>query len=245
VVAGKRPFYAEDLAYIHSAGFSGFSRAASPAILELLHDAGIDTGLIVDLGCGAGALARVLSSTGYDVLGIDVSDSMLAIARRAAPRARFARGAASTARLPACDAVIAMGEVVSYAAPGRRRPPRMRRLFTRVARAVRSGGLFVFDLIVDDSPPMTYRTWHAGRDWAVLVDATERTSTVERRITTFRAPRPGAAYVRRFEHHVVGVYARAEIVRDLRVAGFSVRCLDRYGAAVLPPRRVAFVARRK
>jgi SAM-dependent methyltransferase len=243
VVAGRR-FYAEDLAYIHSAGFSGFSRAAAPAILRLLHDAHIDTGLIVDLGCGAGALARVLSSTGYDVLGIDVSRNMLSIAGRAAPRARFTEGAASTVKLPACEAVIAMGEVVSYAPPGTRRRPSLRPIFARVARALRARGLFVFDLIVKGEDVMTYRTWHAGRDWAVLVDVSERRSAIERRITTFRAPHPGAAYRRHVEQHVVGVYARDDVVRELRAAGFSVSCIERYGAAVLPPRRLAFVARR-
>ena len=42
-------------------------------------------GLILDAGCGTGELSRLLLETGYDVIGADVSESMLAVAREKNP----------------------------------------------------------------------------------------------------------------------------------------------------------------
>lgn len=38
-------------------------------------------GLILDAGCGTGELSRLLLEKGYDVIGVDVSESMLSMAR--------------------------------------------------------------------------------------------------------------------------------------------------------------------
>jgi SAM-dependent methyltransferase len=75
--------YAPDLAAIHDAGFGGFARDAAPGLLRRLRRAGIRDGLVVDIGCGSGIWARALTDAGYDVLGVDVSEAMLQIARRA------------------------------------------------------------------------------------------------------------------------------------------------------------------
>jgi len=241
------PFYATDLACVHHAGFSGFSRLAAPAILDLLHAAGLDTGRIVELGCGSGVLAGVLSSTGYRVIGMDVSPAMLRIARQVAPKARFREGAIHEARLPACDAVISVGEAIGYLPSGARRPRSLRPLFARVHRALRPGGLFVFDLPVDGHGPRRphYTACHAGEDWAVLVEARERGRTLTRDLTVFRDI-GGGRYRRSRERHVVAVFRAADVVRWLRAAGFSVRTRRHYGAAApLLPRRLAFVARKR
>lgn len=49
---------------------------------------------LLDLGCGNGATARVLAGQGYEVLGIDSSDTGVQIAREACPEARFEAGSA-------------------------------------------------------------------------------------------------------------------------------------------------------
>ncbi len=41
----------------------------------------IDQGLVLELGCGTGSMARCLASRGYDMIGIDNSEEMLQIAR--------------------------------------------------------------------------------------------------------------------------------------------------------------------
>jgi SAM-dependent methyltransferase len=106
-------FYARDLAHVHDAGFGDFARGAAPGALRRLRLAGIADGLVVDLGCGSGIWPRILTDAGYDVLGIDYSEEMLALARRRAPAARFRRASAFDARLPRCRAITALGEVLN------------------------------------------------------------------------------------------------------------------------------------
>ena len=53
--------YQQDLAYIHDVGYGDFARNSAPQLLELLAQAGVDEGLVVDLGCGSGIWAAALS----------------------------------------------------------------------------------------------------------------------------------------------------------------------------------------
>lgn len=56
--------------------------------------------LVGDLGCGTGRVAALLAANGLDVVGIDLSPAMLAIARQAHPRLRFEEGMLSALPLP-------------------------------------------------------------------------------------------------------------------------------------------------
>src|SRR5262245_40576734 len=106
--------YGADLAFIHDTGYGEFARSAAPWLLKTLRDRGLTDGLVVDIGCGSGIWARELSAAGYDVLGIDQSAAMLAIARERVPRGQFRQGSFVSADLPPCVAVTAMGEILNY-----------------------------------------------------------------------------------------------------------------------------------
>lgn len=235
--------YLEDLAYVHHTGFGGLALGAAPGLLGLLRKAGIQGGLVVDLGCGSGLWVRELRRAGYEALGVDSSAPMIALARSVAPEARFVCASVHGFEVPTCDAVTALGEVFNYIPPGEEDLPPLETLFQKVSRALRPGGLFLFDAIVRGRP-MAYRSWQAGEDWAALVDVAEDSerNLITRGITTFR--RIGPHYRRSDETHRVRVLDRAEIERKLREAGFAVRVSRRYGDFELPPRRLAFRARR-
>lgn len=49
---------------------------------QLLKEYGVDSGLVLDLGCGTGNVSRRLKSLGYDIIGLDSSIQMLEIARQ-------------------------------------------------------------------------------------------------------------------------------------------------------------------
>lgn len=49
-------------------------------------------GLTCDIGCGPGHIARFLSDLGLDVLGVDISQAMVEVARRLNPGLVFERG---------------------------------------------------------------------------------------------------------------------------------------------------------
>ena len=52
----------------------------SEYLLSVLKEYGIHSGVICDLGCGTGKMTRLLAQAGYDMIGVDLSEDMLAIA---------------------------------------------------------------------------------------------------------------------------------------------------------------------
>ncbi len=62
-------------------------------LLKVLHRYGVRGKRILEVACGTGNHTKLLAATGYRVTGVDVSDDMLAIARRkVGGRATFVRG---------------------------------------------------------------------------------------------------------------------------------------------------------
>lgn len=53
----------------------------SEYLLAVLKEYGIHSGVICDLGCGTGKMTRLLAQAGYDMIGVDLSEDMLAIAK--------------------------------------------------------------------------------------------------------------------------------------------------------------------
>lgn len=49
-------------------------------LIDRLKAYGVEDGLVLDLGCGTGRMTRLLAEAGYDMIGIDISSEMLAIA---------------------------------------------------------------------------------------------------------------------------------------------------------------------
>src|SRR6516165_376478 len=106
--------YQDDLAHIHDTGFGGFARGSAPGLLSLLRQNGIREGVVVDLGCGSGIWARALADSGYEVVGVDISPAMIALARQRVPEATFHVQSFVEFPIPGCRAVTALGEVFNY-----------------------------------------------------------------------------------------------------------------------------------
>jgi SAM-dependent methyltransferase len=235
--------YREDLAFIHDAGFAQFSRQSAPFLLALLRQSGIRRGTIVDLGCGSGVWAERLCGAGYDVIGIDASPAMLALARRRAPRATFRRESFLGAELPPCDAVTSLGECLSYALDPGLNARSLARLFRRVHEALREPGLFVFDLC-EPGRGVRRLVERSGRGWAVRIEAEEDRARriLTRRLTTLRQRNGG--HRRGHEVHRLRLFDRRLVARQLRVAGFRVRVVRGYGRRRFAPGHVGFLARK-
>jgi SAM-dependent methyltransferase len=238
--------YRRDLAYIHAAGFLDFAREATPSVIGMLRAAGIDSGLVVELGSGSGETAAELDQAGYDVLGIDQSRAMVELARSRAPRARFRVGSWHEAQIPSCAAVIALGEVLGYVGAAKGTKAEWRAFLRRVRDALPVGGLFVFDLAVPGRVPGgELERFRTGPDWAILTRARERGGEVERSIETFRRIAGGATYRRSVETHRLRLRPAGETAALLREAGFAVRVRRAYGARPFVPGHRVFIARKR
>jgi len=106
-IAETRTFYdavAEDYAEMfrdERPASHPLDRAVLRGFAELVgHD-----GTVADLGCGPGRVTGHLASLGLSVFGVDLSESMLAIARRENPGLRFERG--SMLELDLADGALA------------------------------------------------------------------------------------------------------------------------------------------
>lgn len=106
---------------------------------------------LVDLGCGTGNLAIPLAQAGYRVLGIDLSEHMLAVARRKAQGTPLPPGGALAwsrqdmrrwrAETPA-DCVFSFCDCLNYLLE----EDDIRLVFRQTFAGLKPGGLFVFDV---------------------------------------------------------------------------------------------------
>lgn len=235
--------YNEDLAYIHDAGFTDSARQAAVTVLKLLREKRITSGLVVDLGCGSGVLADRLTREGFDVLGVDISEAMLKLARKRAPKARFRRGSLFRTRLPKAVAVTAIGECVNYLFDPRG-VASLADFFRRAYRALLPGGVFVFDIVEAGGTPKPSILHFEGKnkDWVILVTKEEdaRRRVLTRRMTIFR--KVGRHYRSTQEVHRQRLYPRAQIARQLKMAGFKVSSLPGYAKEHFAPGHSGFAA---
>jgi SAM-dependent methyltransferase len=212
-------FYPADLARIHDEGFGDIARAAACELTRRLPPAG----LVVELGCGTGISSTILSDAGYDVIGVDISPDMLAIARGRAPRAEFRQGSIWDAELPDCTAVTAIGEVINYAVDEHAGEERLPELFARVHATLQPGGVFLFDFATPGRgrPEPTVRE---GRGWRIEAWAIETppSRTLERRMHIVEGDRE------REEVHWLHLYEADVVLDGLQRAGFSAEALTRY-----------------
>lgn len=228
---GPRTAYAQDLAFVHDESFGAPARGAGPVVLGGLRRAGFRKGLIVDLGCGSGILARTLTQSGYDVLGVDLSPEMLRLAARNAPLATFKRASLLDVELPpSCVAVTAIGECFNYVFDPRNTLVALSRVFRRVYSALEPGGLLLCDVAGPGrlGQGQVRQSLYDTADWTMYVRTEEnRTGTrLTRDILLFR--RSGTRYRRSDEHHALRLYPPEAIASRLEGAGFRVRRLRGY-----------------
>ncbi len=106
---------------------------------------------VADVGCGPGRAAAFMAERGLDVVGVDVSQAMLAVARTAHPHIRFEEGQLD--RLPIETGVLA-GAVCWYSiiyTP----PDRLAEAFGELARVLMPGGYLL--LAFQAEGPLVHR----------------------------------------------------------------------------------------
>lgn len=236
--------YKEDLAFIHDVGFADYALKSAPGLLEILAQNSINEGLVVDLGCGSGLWARELTKAHYQVLGIDISQALIAIARKRVPTAEFRIESLFKAEIPPCHAVTSIGECLNYLFDPDSDRQALIQLFHRIYSALIPGGVFVFDIaepgqVIQET---LAKGFTEGEDWIVLVEKEENREhrTLTRRIITFR--KVGEHYKRDDEVHHLQLYEATDIASELNEVGFQVETMCSYGKYILPRAHTGFIA---
>jgi SAM-dependent methyltransferase len=218
--------YGKDIAYIHHSGFTRFANASAPELVSMFRAHRIDSGTIVDLGCGSGALARHLVDAGYDVIGIDISEEMIRIARRNVPEAKFRQASLLSTVIPRCKAVISIGECLNYLFDLRNNSKQRAKLFRRISQALDPGGIFVFD-VATDRMQRARKTFTVGQDWVIAAEIIKQGDRLSREIVSARKIDEG--FRLHHETHRQLLFQPQTLKRELINAGFQVKLLRGYG----------------
>jgi SAM-dependent methyltransferase len=196
---------------------------------------------VLDLACGTGSMSLLLARSGFLVTGVDFSPTMLEVAKRklaaANLYARFVEGDMRDFTLDEpVDAAICMFDSVNYLLE----PDQVKSAFRAIERALRPGGLFVFDANTPHRLAMIKKEVHLfeGSDhyliWSDFWDPSRKWWRV--RLTGFVKPRkaeavaaagtstapPADAWIRFDEVHRERAFPVADVSAWLKEAGFEV-----------------------
>ena len=226
-------YYQHDLALVHARGFGTHADRCAPGLLGLL--APVRGGLVVEVGCGAGALTRHLLTAGHRVIATDASAAMLELARDAlGGEADLRQLTLPDDPVPAADAIVSVGHVVSYLPDA----TAIDRALIAMAGALRPGGVLAIDIC--DLEFGRVRAGDANRglagpDWAVITEFSAPAPEVfVRDITTF-VPDAAGAWRRGHERHQNVLVDTSLIPGLLGSHGVTATVGSSFGAAELPP----------
>ena len=184
-------------------------------------------GTILDLACGTGTLTEIFARAGHSMVGVDLSADMLAVAANKfgelplAQRPLLLQQSMTALRLPfTVDAAFCALDSLNYLL----RPEQVQRTFRALARALKPGGCFVFDVhspehlaeldgqVFLDETEDAYCVWRA--------DYAPRSRILSYAMDIFRLDRDGR-WQRSFEEHRERGYSVEELTRWLSEAGFT------------------------
>lgn len=142
-------------AWMYDKHWGSFATQVVPVLEELVLNDLPPGARILDLCCGTGQLAHALSAQGFRMTGIDGSESMIAIARENAPDAAFRVDDARDFRIDgefhaALSTFDSLNHVMSR--------DELTSVFRNVYGALKGGGVFAFDLNMEEG----YRTRWRG-----------------------------------------------------------------------------------
>jgi SAM-dependent methyltransferase len=174
---------------------------------------------ILDLCCGAGQIANGLAERGYRVTGLDGSEAMLEFARANAPGVEFIRADARDFRLPdkfhgVISAFDSLNHIMEL--------EELKSVFCNVYASMEDGGLFLFDLNLEDETEMLGNSLEMVEDDHVcLVRASYKPEEKLKRydVTMFRLE--GASWRRSDLTLFQRYYAPDDVILALADCGFN------------------------
>jgi SAM-dependent methyltransferase len=226
-------YFQHDLALIHARGYGRYADHCAPGVLELLSP--VRGGLVLELGCGAGALTRHLLAAGYQVIATDASPAILSQARaELGEEADLRRLTLPDDPLPAADAIVSVGHVISYLPDA----AAVFRALVAMAGALRPGGVLAIDICDLEYGPIRAAEGNVGRtgpDWAVIAEFSGLAADkIVRDVTTFVSDGEGG-WRRGSERHENVLVDTSRIPALLGEHGVTATVGPSFGGAEVPP----------
>lgn len=144
------------------------NRAMLAAFAELVRAGG--NGRVADLGCGPGLVTAHLASLGLDAFGVDLSSSMVGIARQGNPGLRFTEGSMTALDLGDDE----LGGILAWYSTHHTPPDRLPQVFAEFHRTLAPGGHVLLGGYIGDDEhlrpaeayghPVSYRSYFLPLD---------------------------------------------------------------------------------
>lgn len=138
------------------------SELRNPWVLSSIDERfGMNACRVLDIGCGAGFLANKLASAGHEVVGIDLSEPSLEVARKHAPSRKVQYKIMDAHELAFSDGrfdVVCAMDVLEHT-------PLPDQLVREASRVLKPGGLFFFHTL--NRNPLSWLIALKGVEWFV------------------------------------------------------------------------------
>lgn len=156
MASGAPSSYDEIAGMYHALWADWYLPAAMPALERLFFARIPARGRVLDLCCGSGHVTKELVRRGYNVTGVDNSAELIALAQRELPGIDLRVQDATDLRLDdRYDAALSTFDSLNHILS----MDGLRNVFEGVYRTLKEGGLFVFDMNMEEAYSMDLREW--------------------------------------------------------------------------------------
>ena len=196
--------------------------AEIPRLLEIIRSAPLTVRRILDVGCGPGRHARLLSDAGLDVDGLDLEPGFIRIAQERNPNGRFLVGDMTSLEVSEpYDALICLFGTIGYAVD----KTKLHSALACFHSAIRPSGLLIVEpwFEPDDMTDGSIFMHTARRDDLIVcrVARTKVVGAVSRHEFEYLIARPSG-----IEHlsevHELGLFPRSAMTEAFEATGFKV-----------------------
>ncbi len=193
----------------------------------LLKKYNINDGLVLDLGCGTGTLTEMLADRGYDMIGVDNSEEMLAVAMEKKADSGhdilyLCQDMREFELYGTVRAIVSVCDSINYILS----PEELLTVFKLVNNYLDPGGIFVFDCNTEFkyTKLLGEQTIAEDRDegsfiWDNYYDEEERIN--EYRLSLF-IPEENGLYSKHTEYHYQRCHSVEEIKEIINEAGMEL-----------------------
>lgn len=180
---------------------------------------------VMELGCGTGSMTIRLAKKGYHMIGTDLSEAMIARAKKRSQRAgvqiRYEQwDMRAKSEVRALPVVLSVCDSMNYLLD----EYDLRLTFQSAYHSLMKGGIFLFDMKTDafyknlGDATFSDTNEHATYIWENSYDAAERNNNYQ---LTFFIKNPLGFYTKRTEEHVQHVFSKEEVFRIAKECGFT------------------------